>query len=149
MEPQTAQMRVMPNAILSEGCGRAGGNCPYHCERFIQTRRCSCGGTIFYTTPSRARALINAGAAELLNTPGAPLAPRETPIVGPRETPMPVPSEKKYSAVAPDGRSTDSQQSSETGTAAPSSLSAADQALPESNADSSPRRGPGRPRKSV
>ncbi len=98
MEHKTAQLRIRRKVIIEEGCG----------------------GSIILVTPSRARALIDAGAADLMNAqPG----PAETKPAGPLE--------KKFSAAVPAGRSTDSAASSEPGTAASVSVSVVVPALPK------------------
>ncbi len=118
-ELQTAQLRVKPRCIIAEGSG----------------------GMIFYATPSRARALIDAGVVDLLNAApaNAPAAgPSETPSAGPGE--FKEPAEKKSSAADPAGRSTDSASSSVRGTAALSSASAGDLVSPQRRSPRSPRR---------
>jgi hypothetical protein len=92
-ELKTAQLRVKRKAIIAEGAG----------------------GTIFWATPSRARLLIDAGAVELMNA--MPVAgPSETKPAGPAQTKEPI--EKKFSAAAPVGPSTDSALSSQPGAVA-------------------------------
>lgn len=95
-EFKTAQLRVKAKCIIAEGSS----------------------GTVFWATPARARALIDAGAAELMNA-----GPSEFKPVGHLE--------KKSLAAAQDGRSTDSALSSAHGTAAQQSASAEDPALPK------------------
>lgn len=125
-EMRTAQLRVKPNAIIAEGGG----------------------GTIFYATPTRARLLIDAGAAELVNVSNvSKVIEMDKPIIGPTETPAAGPSEfkepaeKKYLPADPDGRLTDSPRSIESGKAKQSSLSAAGRVSPKASAKSSPKRG--------
>ncbi len=129
-ELKTAQCRIKPRRIIAEGCG----------------------GTIFWATPTRARLLIDVGAVELVNMvpvqagPVAtrPIGPTEAPVAGPSE--VKEPPEKRSSAVVPDGPSIDSQSSSEPGTAALSSASAAGLLSPERISPPSKKRG--RPKKS-
>lgn len=102
MELKTAQMRVNKKAIIAEGCG----------------------GTLFWATPTRAKLLIAAGAASLVNAD----------VAGPSETPTAGPTEKKSSAVDPVGPSTDSVASNPSASAAPSSSSEEDQASPLTSA---------------
>lgn len=83
MEAKTAQIRIRKRAIIAEGAG----------------------GTVVFVTPSRARLLIDGGAADLVNA-------------GPSQTKPAGPSEKKFSAAAPAGPSTDSASSSEPGAVA-------------------------------
>ncbi|MFA6204494.1 MAG: hypothetical protein WC710_15050 [Gallionella sp.] len=90
-EFKTAQLRVKRKAIIAEGAG----------------------GTIFWATPSRARLLIDAGACELMNA-NVPARP----AIGPSETKPQEPAEKKFSAAAPAGPSTDSASSSQPGAVA-------------------------------
>jgi len=117
MEQKTAQLRVKKNCIIAEGGG----------------------GTIFYATPTRARLLIDGGGAELVNASVRPVAgPSETPTAGPSE--FKEPAEKKYSAVAQDGRLTDSQQLIGSGKAL-SSYSAEGLVLADRKSPRSPRRG--------
>lgn len=126
-EFKTAQLRVKPNCIIAEGGG----------------------GQIFYASPTRARALIDAGAAELVNVSKvSKVIEMDKPIIGPTEAPIAGPTEfkepaekKSYSPAVPDGRLTDSPSSIESGKAAPSSSSAAAQVSPKSNAKPSPKRG--------
>jgi len=94
-ELKTAQLRVKRKAIIAEGGG----------------------GTIFWATPSRARLLIDAGACELMNATIQPVVgPAATKPAGPAQTKEPI--EKKSSAAAPVGPSTDSALSSPPGTVA-------------------------------
>lgn len=136
-ERRTAQVRVRPRVTVGEGSGRMGA-CPFNCGQ----PKCSCGGTIFYATPTRARQLIDAGAVDLVN-----FQPVEQPMVGPSETKPIGPSEKKTdrSVAVQVGPSTALAPSSAPGPAASSSASAADPALPPNNAP--PLRKRGRPRK--
>lgn len=103
-EFKTAQLRVKRKAIIAEGSG----------------------GTIFWATPSRARLLIDAGAVELMNAD----VPAQ-PVIGPSETKPQEPAEKKFSAAAPAGLSTDSASLSQPGAAAPLSASEEAPALPK------------------
>ncbi|MCR4331300.1 MAG: hypothetical protein NUV34_01130 [Sulfuricaulis sp.] len=118
-EFKTAQLRVRKNCILAEGSD----------------------GSIFWATPTRARLLIDAGAAELVNA-----GPSVAPTVGPSETKPMEPAEKKSFAVAQAGPSTDFPLSSELGTAAQSSALVEAHRLPQNNVQQSKKRG--RPRKS-
>lgn len=94
-ELKTAQLRVKRKAIIAEGGG----------------------GTIFWATPSRARLLIDAGACELMNATIQPVVgPAATKPAGPAQTKEPI--EKKSSAAAPVGPSTDSALSSQPGAVA-------------------------------
>lgn len=102
MELKTAQLRVSRKAIIAEGCE----------------------GTIFWATPSRAKLLIAAGAAMLVNAEA----------VGPAEAPTAGPTEKKSFAVDQVGPSTDSASSTPSAPAAPSSSSEVDQASPLTSA---------------
>lgn len=88
----TTQVRVRKNCIIAEGSG----------------------GHVFYTNAARARALINAGAVDLVN----PI------VIGPKETKPAEPAEKKSYHAAPDGPSTDSAPSSEPGAASSSASQA-------------------------
>jgi hypothetical protein len=127
-EEKTAQLRVKKNCIIAEGGG----------------------GTIFYATPTRARLLIDGGAAELVN-----VGPTVRPVVGPSEMPVAGPSEfkespeKKSSAIAQGGPSIDSAPSTESGKAALLSSSAEALVSPKRSVASFVKRGPGRPRKSA
>ncbi len=117
-EQKTAQLRVRKNCIIAEGSE----------------------GQIFYASSTRARLLIDAGAAELVNVPRP--GPSIVKVPGPSETKPAEPAEKKSSFPAgQDGRSTDSASSIESGQAEPSSSSAAAPALPQNNAQPSNRRG--------
>ena len=125
-EMRTAQLRVRPNAIIAEGGG----------------------GTIFYATPTRAKLLIDHGAAELVN-----VGPTVRPAAGPTETKPTGPTEfkepaekKSYSQGGPAGPLTDSQPSIESGKAKPSSSLVAAHRSPKTSANPSPKRG--RPAKS-
>jgi len=105
-EFKTAQLRVKRKAIIAEG-GR---------------------GTIFWATPTRARRLLDAGAVDLMNA--EPVAgPSETKPAGPAEHKEPI--EKKSSATAPAGPSTDLAQSSQPGVVAQSSASEVAPASPK------------------
>lgn len=125
MEQKTAQLRIKGrNAITSYGSS----------------------GTIFWETPSRARFLIDAGIAELVNVD--PAGAGGTKPAGPTETKPAAPSEKKrFSDDAQDGLSTDSAPSSEDGQEKPASLSAGALRSPQRTAPSP--RGRGRPRRSA
>jgi hypothetical protein len=131
-EEKTAQLRVKKNCILAEGGG----------------------GTIFYATPTRARLLIDGGGAELVNIPPTFSGPRNKPETGPSETPIAGPSEfkesaeKKSLAATQGGPSIDSVPSIESGSAELSSYSAAALVSSDRKSPQSPKRGPGRPRKS-
>mgnify|MGYP003393625606 FL=1 len=95
-EFKTAQLRVKAKCIIAEGGA----------------------GTIFWATPARARALLDAGAAVLMNAGPSEFKPQE-------------PAEKKFSVAAPAGPSTDSASSSLHGAAAQSSASAEAPASPK------------------
>ena len=101
-EQKTAQLRVIGHGIIAEGSA----------------------GQIFWATPTRARLLIDIGAAELVNQFAAP-------VIGPSETKPAEPAEKKSFPAVPDGRLTDSAPSIESGKAAPSSSLAEDRASRE------------------
>ncbi len=121
-EQRTAQLRVKKNCIIAEGGG----------------------GTIFYATPTRARLLIDGGAAELVN-----VGPVERQIVGPSETKPTGPQEKKTVLIdSTAGPSTDSPASIESGKTEPSSVLVEAHRLLGRNAPSLPKRGRGRLRKS-
>lgn len=92
IEQKTAHLRVKPRRILPEGDG----------------------GTIFWATPARARRLLDEDAVVLLNAPAA--GPAETKPAGASETKDAI--EKKSSAAAPAGPSTDSVPSSQPGAVA-------------------------------
>ena len=96
MEFNTAQLRIRAKCIIAEGSE----------------------GAIIWVTPSRARMLIDAGAAELVNP-------------GPSETKPTGAAEKKYSAAGPAGRSTATARSIAPGAAALSSASAGDLVQPQ------------------
>ena len=103
------------------------------------------GTSPFWETPTRARFLIETGQFYLVNAPN--VGANELKPIGPSAIKPAGPQEKKteYSSVAPDGPSTDFPSSIEPGPAASLSSSAADPALPLTNASLSPKRG--RPRK--
>jgi len=118
-EFQTTQLRVRKNCIIAEGSA----------------------GQVFYATASRARVLINAGAAELVN-----VGPAERQLVGPSETKPAEPAEKKYSAGVAAGPLTATAPSIESGKGILSSASAAGLVSTQRSAPPSKRRG--RPPKS-
>lgn len=128
MEAKTAQLRVMRRQIIAEGAGSL--RCPIHCG----AEKCSHGGAVFWATPTRARLLVDAGAAELLNA-------------GPSEIKPAGPLEKKSSAVDQAGPSTDSQSSKESVKAESPSASAAAPASAKDKPAPSKKRG--RPKKSA
>jgi hypothetical protein len=80
MELKTAQIRIRKRAIIAEGAS----------------------GSVVFVTPSRARLLIDGGAADLVNA-------------GPSQTKPAGPSEKKSLPAAPAGPSTDSAPSNPPG----------------------------------
>ena len=98
MEYPTSQIRLHKNVIVQEGSGPS----------------------IIWVTPSRARLLIDAGAASLVN-----LGPAIQPEIGPSETKPTGPTEKKSFATEPGGQLTGSAKLNETGKAQPSAASAA------------------------
>jgi hypothetical protein len=106
-ELKTAQLRVKRKAIIAEGGG----------------------GTIFWATPSRAQLLIDAGAVELMNAEQPTIGPAATKPAGPTQTKEPI--EKKSSATAPAGPSTDLAQSSQPGVVAQLYVSLEAQASPK------------------
>lgn len=98
-EHKTAQCRVRKNCIIAEGSE----------------------GQIFYASPTRAKLLIDAGAAELVNAPRP--GPAVVKVPGPTETKPAEPAEKKsYSPADPAGPLTDSAPSSKSGSVEPLSL---------------------------
>jgi hypothetical protein len=103
MEAPTAQIRLKNNVIVAEGAGPS----------------------IIWVTPSRARFLIDAGAADLFGR-----MPTEQPSAGPSETKPQEPQEKKSSAIARDGQLIDSASSMPAQDAPASPASAAAPALP-------------------
>lgn len=94
---KTVQVRVRPNRIVE---GRAPG-------------------TVFWTTPARARLLLDQESVELLSAPSAP-APEEVKPAGP--------AEGKSSGAPSNGPSIGSASSSQSGKAISSSASEEDQA---------------------
>lgn len=106
-EFKTAQLRVKPRCIIAEG-----GD-----------------GTIFWATPARACALLDAGAAVLMNAEQPAIGPSQTKPANASEIKEPV--EKKFFAAAPVGPSTDSALSSQHGAAAQPSASAEAPASPK------------------
>lgn len=129
MEFKTAQCRILPGRTIEEGVGAKRGHM-----------------TIVWLTPTRARQLINAGAVELVNLVPIQPGPANRPIAGPSETKPLEPAEKKFLSAAPDGQSTDSAPSIESGTAQPLSASQAGLVLPDRIQPVLKKRG--RPRKS-
>lgn len=118
-EPKTAQLRVRKNSIIAEGSE----------------------GQIFYASPTRAKLLIDAGAAELVNVQ-RPAGPAVVKVPGPTETKPAVPLEKKSSlSEIAAGLSTVSLESIESGPVILSSSLAAAPASPSSNAQPSKLRG--------
>lgn len=95
MEAKTTQLRIRPRCIIAEGAG----------------------GSIVWVTPSRARLLIDGGAAELVNA-----GPSETKPVGALE--------KKSLAAVPAGPSTDSVSSEKPGMVAQLFASVVDRVSP-------------------
>lgn len=119
-EPKTAQLRVTKNSIIAEGSA----------------------GQIFYASPTRAKLLIDCGAAVLVNAP-KPVGPAVVKVPSPAETKPAEPAEKKtFSLADQDGPLTVSASSIPYGPAEPPSSSAAAPASPKPNAQPSKRRGP-------
>ena len=116
-EQKISQLRVIGRGIIAEGSA----------------------GQIFWATPTRARLLIDIGAAELVNQFTAQ-------VVGPSETKPMEPAEKKYSAAAQGGPLTGSAPLIAHGKAELSSVSAAALVSPQRSVKPSKPRG--RPPKS-
>lgn len=111
-EPKTSQLKVTKNSIIAEGSE----------------------GQIFYASPTRARLLIDCGAAVLVNVP-KPVGPAVVKVPGPTEAKPAEPLEKKeYSPADQAGPSIDSASSIPSGQAEQSSSSAAAPASPKPNA---------------
>lgn len=107
-DPRTAQIRIKSQRYMVAGLYGLGPH---------------------WVTPERARMLVDQGVAEIV---GGVASVR--PVTGPSETPTAGPSEKKSFAAVQDGRSIASASSSAPGSAASLSSSAADPALPLTNA---------------
>ena len=104
MEAPTAQLRIRPGCIIAEGTGPKRGR----------------PAPIIWVTPSRARQLIDAGAAELVNA-----GPSETKPAGPEE------KKSESAPVTPAGPLTGSQPLVEPGRVTPSPSSEAVPASPK------------------
>lgn len=108
IEPASVQIRLNRNVIISEGIGPC----------------------VIWVTPTRARQLIDAGAAITI----------QQHYIGPGEIKPEVPTEKKFSIEAPTGPLTDSVQSETYGQDVLSFASVADQASQSSKSKQSGRR---------